>query len=84
MIQTAGEAKRCNLLNGNTPTAPSLSESDRADCESFLGEVFAISSALGITVFEKPEIKISQQRCCSSNIRRSRRKDMRRLMVSSS
>jgi hypothetical protein len=30
MIQAAGEAKRCNLLNGNTPTAPSLSEADRA------------------------------------------------------
>jgi Domain of unknown function (DUF4357) len=62
MIQTAGEAKRCNLLNGNTPTAPSLSEADRADCELFLDEVFSISSALGITVFEKPEIKTSQQR----------------------
>jgi len=61
MIQAAGEAKRCNLLNGNTPTAPSLSESDRADCELFLDEVFSISSALGITVFEKPEIKTSQQ-----------------------
>ena len=60
MIQTAGEAKRCNLLNGNTPTAPSLSEADRADCERFLDEVFAISSALGITVFEKPEIKTSE------------------------
>src|ERR1700730_6937885 len=30
VIQAAGEAKRCNLLNGNTPTAPSLSEADRA------------------------------------------------------
>ncbi len=61
MIQAAGEAKRCNLLNGNNPTAPSLSEADRADCELFLDEVFSISSALGITVFEKPEIKTSQQ-----------------------
>jgi hypothetical protein len=61
MIQAAGEAKRCNLLNGNSPTAPSLSEADRADCELFLDEVFSISSALGITVFEKPEIKTSQQ-----------------------
>jgi Domain of unknown function (DUF4357) len=61
LIQIAGEAKRCNLLNGNSPTAPSLSEADRADCERFLDEVFAISSALGITVFEKPEIKTPQQ-----------------------
>lgn len=61
LIQIAGEAKRCNLRNGNIPAAPSLSEADRADCERFLDEVFAISLALGITVFEKPEIKTSQK-----------------------
>lgn len=61
MIQRAGEAKRCNLLNANTPATPSLSEADRADCDFFLEEVFAMSSALGITLFETPEVQVSRQ-----------------------
>ena len=39
LIGLAQEAKRCQLDNANTPQLPSLSESDTATIEAFLGEM---------------------------------------------
>lgn len=54
LIALATEAKRAELDNGNLPQAPSLSEADAADAESFLGDLLLCLPVMGITFFEKP------------------------------
>src|SRR5688500_15768112 len=39
LIAIAKDAKRCKLENGNSPSAPSLSEAESADVEAFLEEM---------------------------------------------
>lgn len=57
LIAIAKEAKRCKLDNGNTPSAPSLSEAESADVEAFLEEMLLCFPVLGVSIFEKPEPK---------------------------
>jgi hypothetical protein len=51
LLALAAVAKRCTLDNGNVPSLPSLSESDAADAEGFLGEVLLCCPLLGVAVF---------------------------------
>jgi hypothetical protein len=53
LIQLAKQAKRADLTNGNVPNAPSLSEADIADMESFLADMLTIYPLLGVTAFEQ-------------------------------
>ena len=59
LIELAKQAKRCVLDNQNSPTAPTLSEPERADAESFLADMLSIYPILGITAFEKPIAVVS-------------------------
>jgi hypothetical protein len=62
LISLAKDAKRCKLENGNTPSAPSLSEADLSDVETFLEEMLLCFPVLGVTIFEKPESRAVRQR----------------------
>jgi hypothetical protein len=53
----AHAAKRCKLDNVNSPTKPTLSESDVADMEHFLENMVLIYGVLGLSVFETPKIE---------------------------
>jgi hypothetical protein len=55
LVQLAGEAKRSESDNANTPDRPSLSEADTADVEGFLDEMLLCFPVLGVTVFERPQ-----------------------------
>lgn len=55
LIVMAKDAKRCQIDNGNQPTAPSLSEAEQSDVESFLDEMLLCFPVLGVTIFERPE-----------------------------
>jgi hypothetical protein len=54
LIQLAMAAKRVQLENGTAPAAPSLSEYDRAEAETFLDEMLVIYPLLGIDAFSPP------------------------------
>ena len=54
LVALGHEAKRAALENGNVPAAPSLSESDRAEAETFLEEMLVIYPLLGIDAFTPP------------------------------
>lgn len=54
LVALAKEAKRCELDNANNPQLPTLSESDEAWMEGFLGEMLSIYPILGLSVFETP------------------------------
>ncbi len=54
LLDLAMRAKRCLLENGNVPALPSLSESDAADAEGFLGEILLCCPLLGLNVFSAP------------------------------
>jgi len=54
LLDLAMRAKRCLLENGNAPALPSLSESDAADAEGFLGEILLCCPLLGLNVFSAP------------------------------
>lgn len=62
LISLAKEAKRSKLENANTPSAPSLSEAEHSDVETFLEEMLLCFPVLGVTIFEKPEPKAAQRR----------------------
>lgn len=57
LISIAIDAKRCKLDNSNVPTAPSLSDAEVADMETFLEEMLLCFPVIGVTIFEKPETK---------------------------
>ncbi len=61
LISIAKEAKRCKLDNQNDPSAPSLSEAEQSDMEAFLDEMLLCFPVLGVSVFEKPELKPQQR-----------------------
>jgi len=46
-------AKRIALENGNAPTLPSMSESDRAESEGFLLEMLVVFPVVGMLAFEQ-------------------------------
>lgn len=57
LIELAQRAKQSNLDNRNTPQPPSLSQAERADCESFLADMRSIFPLLGLSAFETPKAK---------------------------
>jgi len=50
--QSAIEVNRYNVKNANTPTLPSISESDKAEMEEFLQNVKMLVNILGFKAFE--------------------------------
>ena len=52
LIGLALKARRAEILNGNAPRLPHLSESDRFDSESFLDQVLLLCPILGLDYFE--------------------------------
>ena len=55
LIERANNAGRCHLDNGNTPQEPALTESEKADVQGFLREIFQILPLVGLRVFEMPK-----------------------------
>jgi len=53
--QIASEANRFEILNNQTPTLSSVSESDKAEMEEFLSNIMMMVNILGYNVFEKIE-----------------------------
>ncbi len=51
LVSLGHAAKRAKLENGNVPTQPALSESDRCEAETFLEEMLVIYPLLGIDAF---------------------------------
>ena len=51
--QIAYEANRFEILNNQTPTQSSVSESDKAEMEEFLSNIIMLVNILGYNVFEK-------------------------------
>lgn len=51
--QIASEANRFAILNNQTPTQSSISESDKSEMEEFLYNVLMLINILGYNVFEK-------------------------------
>jgi hypothetical protein len=61
LLELAKAAKQCKLENGNMPYAPTLSEADVADVDSFVLDMLSIFPLLGLGVFEKTEAKRKPQ-----------------------
>jgi hypothetical protein len=55
LIERALVVKQCRLDNGNTPQEPALSESEKADTDAFLKEIFQILPLANLRVFEIPK-----------------------------
>ncbi len=55
LLQLASAAGRALLDNGNAPSLPPLSEPDRVDAGSFLGDMLVIYPLLGLNVSEPVE-----------------------------
>lgn len=55
LIERANQAGRCHLDNGNVPQEPALIESEKADIQGFLREIFQILPLMGLRVFEIPK-----------------------------
>lgn len=53
LVEIAQRAKRVELANTQTPSAPRLSEADVADAEGFLANMLLIYPVLGIDAFEE-------------------------------
>jgi hypothetical protein len=53
LMKKATEAGRCHLDNGNEPSEPRLSESEKADTRAFLNEILQVLPVIGIPIFEK-------------------------------
>ena len=51
--QIATKINRYELKNGNTPTLPSISESDQAEMEEFIENIKMLVNILGFKVFEE-------------------------------
>jgi len=52
LVQQAKSVNRCHLENKNTPKEPSLTESEKADCQGFLKEILKILPLVNIRAFE--------------------------------
>ena len=55
LIERANKTGRCHLDNGNAPQEPALTESEKADVQGFLREIFQILPLVGLRVFEMPK-----------------------------
>lgn len=62
LIELAKAAKQCTLENANQPAAPSLSEVDKADADSFLEEMLLCFPLVEVHYFNLPHVKQSQQK----------------------
>ncbi|MFT4041376.1 MAG: GIY-YIG nuclease family protein [Thermomicrobiales bacterium] len=51
----AKQTRRADLSNGNAPSAPFLSEADRADAEAFMDDMLLIYPLLGVNAFQPPD-----------------------------
>jgi deoxycytidine triphosphate deaminase len=61
LVQLTGEAKRCELDNGNAPQLPALSEADAADAEGYLADLLLCLPVVGVGLFEKPRARPSSK-----------------------
>ena len=52
LVQRGLQAKRANIVNGNQPNAPQLSEAEVADAEAFLENMLLIYPLVGVDAFE--------------------------------
>jgi hypothetical protein len=55
LIKRANKAGRCHLDNASAPQEPVLTESEKADVQGFLKEIFQILPLMGLRVFEIPK-----------------------------
>lgn len=53
LVDLGNRAKRARMDNGNTPSAPNLSEPDRAAMDVFLANMLGILPLLGVDAFEQ-------------------------------
>ncbi len=53
LVDLGHKAKRAKLENGNAPSAPGLSESDKAAMDVFLSHMLGILPVLGVDAFEQ-------------------------------
>ena len=53
LVALGQASKRVSLENGNAPTLPSLSESDKAESEAFLVEMLVVFPVVGMLAFEQ-------------------------------
>ncbi|QJT08300.1 GIY-YIG nuclease family protein [Oceanidesulfovibrio marinus] len=67
LVDLASKAKQVSLDNGNSPQAPTLSEAELADCESFLEDMRSIFPLLGLSAFELPQVKPKSRHLLSIN-----------------
>jgi hypothetical protein len=72
LIERALEAKRCHLDNGNAPYGPSLADADAADAEGFLSHMLRVLPLLGVSAFERREIRktVKEQRILTCTARK--------------
>jgi hypothetical protein len=56
LVKRAIKANRCILENGNNPQEPPISESEKADMEEFLKEIYQTLPLVGMNVFELPRV----------------------------
>jgi hypothetical protein len=55
LVKKAREASRSNLDNDNTPQEPTISESEKADLQVFLKEIYQTLPLVGLNAFEIPK-----------------------------
>jgi hypothetical protein len=60
LIKKAADAGRCKLDNGNEPSEPKLSESEKADTRSFFNEILQFLPIMGVPIFEKKVASIAR------------------------
>jgi hypothetical protein len=56
LLDMARQANRARIENANNPQAPTLSEAEIADAESFLMDMLTIFPLLGVNVFKSIEV----------------------------
>jgi len=55
LISRAREVGQCKLENGNVPQEPALTESEKADVQGFLREIFQILPLVNLRAFDVPK-----------------------------
>lgn len=62
LVKRVFEANRSNVENGNNPNEPTISESEKAEMEVFLKEIYETLPLVGLKAFEIPKaIKVEQK-----------------------
>ncbi len=62
LIRLARDANRATLDNKNQPQPSPLSEADAADMDGFLDEMLSILPVVGVSVFQKPATRPTDQK----------------------